>query len=304
MAVPRLRRSCLAVPGSSAKMLTKAAGLPADQVFLDLEDAVAPLEKNDATRQNIVDALNDQEWLARTKVVRVNDVGTRWCFRDITYIVERAGAALDCIMLPKAETAGDVQFVDRLLSQLELELGLTRRIGIEVQIESPLGLVNIEQIAQASNRIETLIFGPGDFAASVGMPQLTVGAAEPEYGGDQWHYVLWRILTTARAFGLQAIDGPYAQIHDPEGFRQIARRSQLLGFDGKWALHPSQIALCNEIYAPTRVEYERAVRILEAYDLATGDERLGAVMFEGEMIDEASRKMAQQVVARGRAIHA
>jgi citrate lyase subunit beta / citryl-CoA lyase len=296
----RLRRSCLAVPGSSPKMLAKAAGLPADQVFLDLEDAVAPLEKNDETRQHIVDALNDQSWLACTKVVRVNDVGTRWCFRDIAYVVEGAGAVLDCIMLPKAETAGDVQFVDRLLSQLEAELGLTRRIGIEVQIESPLGLVNIEQIARASDRIETLIFGPGDFAASVGMPQLTVGAAEPDYGGDQWHYVLWRILTTARAFGLQAIDGPYAQIRDPEGFRMIARRSQLLGFDGKWALHPDQIALCNEIYAPTPAEYERAVRILDAYELATAGDRLGAVMFEGEMIDEASRKMAQQVVARGR----
>jgi citrate lyase subunit beta / citryl-CoA lyase len=296
----RLRRSCLAVPGSSPKMLAKAAGLPADQVFLDLEDAVAPLEKNDATRQLIVDALNDQDWVARTKVVRVNDVGTRWCFRDIAYVVEGAGAVLDCIMLPKAETPGDVQFVDRLLSQLEAELGLTRRIGIEVQIESPLGLVNIEQIARASDRIETLIFGPGDFAASVGMPQLTVGAAEPDYGSDQWHYVLWRILTTARAFGLQAIDGPYAQIRDPEGFRMIARRSQLLGFDGKWALHPDQIALCNEIYAPTPAEYERAVRILDAYELATAGDRLGAVMFEGEMIDEASRKMAQQVVARGR----
>jgi citrate lyase subunit beta/citryl-CoA lyase len=300
VAVARLRRSCLAVPGSSTKMLAKAAGLPADQVFLDLEDAVAPLEKNDATRQNVVDALNDQQWLAATKVVRVNDASTRWCFRDIVYIVERAGASLDCIMLPKAETAGDVEFADRLLSQLESELGLTRRIGLEVQIESPLGLVNIESIAQASNRIETLIFGPGDFAASVGMPQLTVGATEPEYGSDQWHYVLWKILTTARAFGLQAIDGPYAQIRDPEGFRTVARRSQLLGFDGKWALHPDQIALCNEIYAPSPAEYERAVRILDAYELATGGDRLGAVMFEGEMIDEASRKMAQQVVARGR----
>ena len=297
----RLRRSCLAVPGSSEKMLAKAATLPADQVFLDLEDAVAPLEKTDATRQKIVDALNEQKWLATTKVVRVNDVGTRWCFRDIVYVVERAGAALDCIMLPKAESAGDVQFVDRLLSQLEAELGLTRRIGLEVQIESPLGLVNIEQIAQASSRIETLIFGPGDFAATVGMPQLSVGASEPEYGGDQWHYVLWRILTTARAFGLQAIDGPYAQIRDPDGFRTVARRSQLLGFDGKWALHPDQIASCNEIYAPTPAEYERAVRILDAYEAATGGDRLGAVMFEGEMIDEASRKMALQVAARGRA---
>jgi citrate lyase subunit beta / citryl-CoA lyase len=281
-------------------MLAKAAGLPADQVFLDLEDAVAPLEKNDATRRNVVDALNDQEWLATTKVVRVNDVSTRWCFRDIAYIVEHAGLSLDCIMLPKVESAGDVQFADRLLSQLEAELGLTRRIGLEVQIESPLGLVNIEQIAQASSRIETLIFGPGDFAASVGMPQLSVGATEPDYGGDQWHYVLWRILTTARAFGLQAIDGPYAQIRDPDGFRTVARRSQLLGFDGKWALHPDQIALCNEIFSPTPAEHERAVRILDAYELATRSDRRGAVVFEGEMIDEASRKMARQVVARAR----
>jgi citrate lyase subunit beta/citryl-CoA lyase len=282
-------------------MLAKAAGLAADQVFLDLEDAVAPLEKNDSTRQHVVDALNDQHWHAATRVVRVNDASTRWCFRDIVYIVERAGASLDCVMLPKVESAGDVHFADRLLSQLEADLGLGRRIGLEVQIESPLGLVNIETIAQASSRIETLIFGPGDFAASVGMPQLTVGAAEPEYGSDQWHYVLWRILTTARAFGLQAIDGPYAQIRDPEGFRTVARRSALLGFDGKWALHPDQIALCNEIFSPAPAAYERAVRILDAYEQATGGDRLGAVMFEGEMIDEASRKMAQQVVARGRA---
>jgi citrate lyase subunit beta / citryl-CoA lyase len=297
----RLRRSCLAVPGSNPKMLAKAALLPADMVFLDLEDAVAPLEKNDSTRQHVVDALNDQTWQAATKVVRVNDASTRWCFRDIVYIVERAAASLDCIMLPKVESAGDVQFADRLLSQLEAELGLARRIGIEVQIESPLGLVNIEKIAQASSRIETLIFGPGDFAASVGMPQLTVGATEPEYGSDQWHYVLWRILSTARAFGLQAIDGPYAQIRDADGFRTVARRSQLLGFDGKWALHPDQIELCNEIFSPAIAEYERAERILEAYARATGEDGRGAVVFEGEMIDEASRKMAEQVAARGRA---
>jgi citrate lyase subunit beta/citryl-CoA lyase len=281
-------------------MLVKAAGLPADQVFLDLEDAVAPLEKNDATRQNIVDALH-RPWSAATKVVRVNDASTQWCFRDISYIVERAGADLDCIMLPKAETAGDVHFVDRLLSQLERELGLERRIGLEVQIESPLGLVNVEAIAAASDRIETLIFGPGDFAASVGMPQLSVGAEEPDYGGDQWHYVLWRILTTARAFGLQAIDGPYAQIRDMQGFRTVASRARLLGFDGKWVLHPDQIAVCNELFSPAPDAYARAERMLEAYERATAGDRLGAVVFEGEMIDEASRKMALQVVARGRA---
>ena len=157
--------------------------------------------------------------------MRVNDASTRWCFRDIAYVVERAAAGLDCIILPKVETAGDVHFADRLLSQLELELGGSRRIGLEVQIESPRGLVNIESIAAASDRVETLIFGPGDFAASAGMPQLSVGAAEPEYGGDQWHYVLSRILTTARAFGLQAIDGPYAA--DPRSRGIPGRRATL-----------------------------------------------------------------------------
>jgi citrate lyase subunit beta / citryl-CoA lyase len=299
--VTRLRRSCLAVPASSPRMLAKAVTLAADEVFVDLEDAVAPREKTDETRQHVVDALRGPEWRASTRAVRVNDVGTRWCFRDITYVVERAGDALDCIILPKVETAGDVHFADRLLSQLEMELGLRRRIGLEVQIESPRGMVEIETIAAASDRIETLIFGPGDFAAGVGMPQLTVGAAEPEYGGDQWHYVLWRILTTARAFGLQAIDGPYAQIRDLDGFRVLARRSSLLGFDGKWVVHPDQIEPCNEIFSPSPAAYERAERILDAYSRATGDDGRGAVIFEGEMIDEASRKMAEQVAARGRA---
>jgi citrate lyase subunit beta/citryl-CoA lyase len=233
--------------------------------------------------------------------VRVNDVRTQWCFRDISYIVERAGNELDCIMLPKVEAAADVHFADHLLSQLEMQLALPRRIGLEIQIEGPRGLMEIASIAAASPRIETLIFGPGDFAASIGMPQLSVGAVEPDYGGDQWHYVLWRLLVAARSFGLQAIDGPYAQIRDPDGFRVVANRSRALGFDGKWALHPDQVALCNEVYSPTQVEYERAERILAAYASATDDDRLGAVMFEGEMIDEASRKMAEQVSQRGRA---
>ena len=300
-AAGRLRRSCLAVPGSSEKMLAKAATLPADQVFLDLEDAVAPLEKNDNTRSLVARALREQEWRAATKVVRVNAVSTPWCFRDIVGVVEGARDALDCIMLPKVETAGDVAFADRLLGQLETELGVARPIGLEIQIESPLGLMNVERIAAASPRVETLIFGPGDFAASTGMPQLTVGAVDPAYEGDVWHFVLWRILMAARAHGLQAIDGPYAQIRDPEGFLSVARRSRALGFDGKWALHPDQVELCNEVFSPPAEQFERAARILDAYEEATGGQRLGAVMFEGEMIDEASRKMAEQVVARGRA---
>lgn len=298
---PRLRRSCLAVPGSSEKMLAKAATLAADQVFIDLEDAVAPLEKNDATRRKVVDALREQDWCAPTKVVRVNAVNTPWCFRDLVRVVKGAGDALDCVMLPKVETPGDVHFADRLLTQLESELGRTRPVGLEVQIESPLGLVNVDAIAAASSRVETLIFGPGDFAASTGMPHLTVGAVDGAYGGDQWHFVLWRILIAARAHGLQAIDGPYAQIQDAEGFREVALRSRALGFDGKWALHPVQIELCNEVYSPSPQAFERASRILAAYADATEAQRLGAVMFEGEMIDEASRKMAEQVVARGTA---
>ncbi|MDX6513935.1 MAG: citrate lyase subunit beta / citryl-CoA lyase [Gaiellaceae bacterium] len=282
-------------------MLAKAAGLPADQVFLDLEDAVAPGAKTDESRENVVRALLDNEWVAATLVVRVNSVDTPWCHQDLVYVVERAGARLDCIMVPKVEDASHVQFVDHLLTQLEALHGLERRIGIEAQIETARGIVNIERIAAASDRLETLIFGPGDYAASIGVPQLTVGMIEPDYPGDQWHYVLSRIVTTARAFGLQAIDGPFSAIRDIDGFCESARRSRLLGFDGKWALHPDQIGPCNATYTPSQEQYERAERVLDAYRHFTEVEGLGAAMFEGEMIDEASRKMAEALAARGRA---
>ncbi|MGZ4401204.1 MAG: HpcH/HpaI aldolase/citrate lyase family protein [Gaiellaceae bacterium] len=298
---PRLRRSCLAVPGSSAKMLAKAAGLPADEVFLDLEDAVAPSLKNAATRDSVVAALRDQSWQAPTRVVRVNAVGTAWCLDDLLHVAGEAGAQLDCVMVPKVESAAQIHFVDGVLEHLEQKSRLGRRIGIEVQIESPRGLVEIERIAASSDRIETLIFGPGDYAAAAGMPQLSVGAIDDRYPGDHWHYVLSRILTTARAFGLQAIDGPYAAIRDDEGFREVARRSRFLGFDGKWALHPGQIESCNEIFSPTQAEFDRGIDMLEAYETATGVDGQGAVIFAGEMIDEASRKMALSVVERGRA---
>jgi citrate lyase subunit beta/citryl-CoA lyase len=282
-------------------MLAKAAGLSADQVFLDLEDAVAPALKTDETRMHVVRSLREQEWVARTRVVRVNAVGTPWCLDDLLVVVGGAGPMLDCIMVPKVESAAHVHFVSQVLDQLELKHRLERRIGLEIQIESPRGLVEIERIAQASSRIETLIFGPGDYAASVGVPQLSVGAIDADYPGDQWHYVLSRIVTTAHAFGLQAIDGPYAAIRDPDGYREVARRSRLLGFDGKWALHPDQIEICNDVYTPSAEEYDRAERILRAYAAATHGDKLGALMFEGEMIDEASRKMATSVAGRGRA---
>jgi citrate lyase subunit beta/citryl-CoA lyase len=296
----RIRRSCLAVPGSSAKMLAKAATLPADEVFVDLEDAVAPELKTDETRQTVVSALRG-DWSAPTRAVRVNAVGTPWCLDDLLAVVGGAGDVLDCVTVPKVESAAQIHFVAGVLDQLERKHGFERPIGIEVQIESPRGLVEIERIAAASQRIETLIFGPGDYAAAAGMPQLTVGAIDDSYPGDAWHYVLSRIVTTARAFGLQAIDGPYAAIRDLDGFREVARRSRLLGFDGKWALHPDQIGICNETYMPTQAEFDRAARILDAYRAATSEDGLGAAVFESEMIDEASRKMAVSVVDRGRA---
>jgi citrate lyase subunit beta/citryl-CoA lyase len=298
----RLRRSCLAVPGSNPKMVAKAATLPADMVFIDLEDAVAPLEKNDATRQHVVDALTGHEWTAPTRVVRVNDVSTVWCFRDILYVVEGAQDALDCLMIPKVQGPDQVAFVHHLLTQLEAELGMTKRIGLEVQIESARGAENLPAIADASDRIESIIFGPGDYAADLGIPQLSVGGIDDVYPGDQWHSILSRIVITARARGLQAIDGPYSVISDVEGFRTVAERSARLGCDGKWALHPTQIEILNEVYRPSQAQYERAEALLAAYRLATTEgERRGAVMWEGEMIDEASRKMAEQVAARGRA---
>jgi citrate lyase subunit beta/citryl-CoA lyase len=295
----RVRRSCLAVPGSSEKMLRKAVALPADQVFLDLEDAVAPASKNSDTRRLVIDALHQTGWHAATQVVRVNGVTTPWFLDDVLEIVGGAGDVLDCLMIPKVETAAQVHFVDQLLTQVERKCGFGRSIGLEIQIESPLGLMNIEQIAAASARIETLIFGPGDYAASAGVPQLTVGEIRPDYPGDAWHYVLSRIVTTARAFGLQAIDGPYAAIRDLDGFATVAVRSRALGFDGKWALHPDQISVCNETYAPAPEELERAKRILDAYERARVDEKQGAAVFENEMIDEASRKMALSVLERG-----
>jgi citrate lyase subunit beta/citryl-CoA lyase len=297
----RLRRSCLAVPGSSTKMLAKAAGLSADEVFLDLEDSVAPSEKSDASRENVVRALLENRWVASTLAIRVNAVSTPWCLRDLTFVLTRAGSRLDCVIIPKVEDRSQIHFVHHLLEQLEVDGKLDHHIGIEAQIETARGMVNVEQIAEASPRLESLIFGPGDYAASLGVPQLTVGKIEEEYPGDQWHYALSRIITTARAFGLQAVDGPFSAVRDLAGFRESARRSKLLGFDGKWAIHPDQITPCNETYTPDLAQYERAERILKAYRQATDVDRTGAVVFDGEMIDEASRKMAEALVFRGRA---
>ncbi|MDP9405147.1 MAG: CoA ester lyase [Actinomycetota bacterium] len=296
----RPRRSCLSVPGSSPKMLAKAPTLPADEVFCDLEDSVAPGEKP-AARRNVVDALRDNDWGDKTVVVRVNAVDTQWCAKDVIEVVEGAGEVIDCIMIPKVQSPGDVEFVDNLLRMLEDEHGLEHQIGIEAQIENGPGLTLIDDIAHASDRLETLIFGPGDMAAAMGMPSLTVGEMIPEYPGDYWHWIHMRILVAARTAGLQAIDGPYARIRDLDGYREVAKRTQILGYDGKWVLHPGQIDVANEVYAPSQAAYERAEDILEAYRQATDVDRSGAVMFGDEMIDEASRKMAEVTAMRGRA---
>jgi citrate lyase subunit beta / citryl-CoA lyase len=298
--VVRPRRSCLSVPGSSPKMLSKAPGLPADEVFMDLEDSVAPLAKEEA-RGNIIQALKEGDWTGKTVVVRVNGVYTKWCYRDVIDIVESAGQFVDCVMIPKVEHPTDVAFVAELLRQIEETIGLEKRIGLEVQIETATGVTNIDAIAAASDRTETLIFGPADMSASLGLPALTAGLPMPNYPGDHWHHILSRILVAARHAGLQAIDGPYLVIKDLEGFREMALRARALGYDGKWALHPGQIDVLNEVFAPTQEEYDKAEAILEAYRHATGVELKGAVMFGFEMIDEASRKMAEQLAARGRA---
>ena len=299
----RPRRSCLAVPGSNPRFLEKAKGLDADQVFLDLEDSVAPIAKPDA-RGTVVAALNSGGWGDKTRVVRVNDWTTEWTYRDVIEVVEGAGANLDCIMLPKVQTAEQVVVLDVLLTQIEKTVGLeVGRIGIEAQIENALGLINVDAIAAASDRVETIIFGPADFMASINMKSLFVGEQPPGYDvGDAYHYNLMRILMAARAYDRQAIDGPYLQIRDADGFKRVAERSAALGFDGKWVLHPDQIAAANTVYSPLQSDYDHAENILDAYDHYTSAEggAKGAVMLGDEMIDEASRKMALVVSAKGR----
>ena len=296
----RARRSCLSVPGSSPKMLGKAPTLPADLVFMDLEDSVAPLAKDEA-RGNVIDALKNNDWGNKIVVVRINSIDTQWAADDLKTVVEAAGSYLDCVMVPKVQYAHEIHFVDHMLRMIETNFGLEKRIGIEAQIETATGLENINEIAHASDRIETLIFGPADMSASLGLPTVTAGLPMPGYPGDHWHWVLERILVAARDAGLQAIDGPYLLIKDLDGFREMSMRARALGYDGKWALHPGQIDVLNEVFTPTQEEYDKAEALLEAYKHATDIEVRGAVMFGNEMIDEASRKMAVQFAERGRA---
>ncbi len=268
-------------------------------IFLDLEDAVAPSAKGEA-RERVVAALNRYAFQSKVRGVRVNDVTTRWCGDDIRHVVEGAGERLDCLVVPKVEDQDQVHFVHHLLNQLEAKLGLKRRIGLELQIETARGLENVPRIAAASDRAETLIFGPVDLAADLRLPSLRSGDLREDYPGDFWHHFHATLLVAARAHGLQAIDGPYVQVRDLDGLRRFAARSAALGYDGKWALNPAQVEVLNEVYAPSPADFRRALEIVAAYRQAT-DDASGAVMLGDEMIDEASRKLAQVMVERGRA---
>jgi citrate lyase subunit beta / citryl-CoA lyase len=295
------RRSCLSVPGSSEKFLAKGPTINADMTFLDLEDAVAPLEKVDA-RAKVVDAIKNLDWGDRVLCVRVNAWDTEWTYGDVIEVVGNAGTRLDEVMLPKVNTAAEVVALDLLLTQVEKNSGLpVGHIGIEAQIETARGLINVEEICAASPRLETIILGPVDFSASMEMPSLAGGLQIPDYPGDYFHYVFMKILMAGRANGLQVIDGPYVKVRDSEGFRDYSTRTQILGFDGKWALHPDQVEILNELFTGTQEQFDKAWDVLDAYEQATTTgERKGAVMFGDEMIDEASRKVAVKLVARGK----
>ncbi len=314
---PRVNRSQLAVPGSSRKFIEKAASLAADIIMFDLEDAVAPDEKEQA-RRNVIKAINDLDWGERTLSVRINGLDTPFMYRDVIEVAEQAGDRLDLMMVPKTGTASDVYAVDVLLTQIEWAKHRTRRIGLELMIESALGMRNIDAVAAASARTESLHFGSGDFAASIGARTLSIGGPHPgyrvladadetgaraAYWNDMWHYPLMRMIVAARAHGLRPIDGPFADFRDEDGFRSASTSSAVLGCEGKWVIHPSQIELANAIYTPSEEEEARARRILAAMEDAQVS-GAGAVTLDGRMIDVASVRQAEAIVRKADALAA
>lgn len=298
----RLQRSELAVPGSQPGMFPKALEGEADYVFLDLEDAVAPADKEQA-RRNVIAALLEHDWRARGKTicVRINGIDTHYMYRDVVDVVEQAGHLLDTILIPKVGVPADVYLVDALLTQIEAAKGISHRIGIDVLIETALGMANVEAIGQSSPRLEAMHFGVADFAASCRARTVSIGGLNPDYPGDQWHAALSRLVVACRAYGLRAIDGPFGDFKDPDGYRAAARRGAALGIEGKWAIHPSQIALANEVFTPPPAEVDRARRILSALDDAAREGR-GAAQLDGRMIDAASARMAKNIVDMAAAI--
>ena len=293
------RRSCLSTPGSSERFLAKAPVSVADFSFLDLEDSVAPSEKVDA-REKVVRAIRDLRWDDRVLCVRVNGWESPWTYGDVLEVVGHAGERLDEVMLPKVRRASDVVALDLLLSQVEVNVGLpSGHIGIEAQIETAEGLINVEEICGASPRLESIVFGPADFAASIGMPVTTIDDTIHDGPSNPFSYAFAKILVAGRAHGLHVIDGPYLKVRDLEGLKRAASISASYGFDGKWALTPDQAIILNDLYSPSQELFDKSHDILDAYRVATDEASSGAVMFGDEMIDEASAKIAQSFVARG-----
>ena len=299
---PRLQRSELAVPGSNPGMFEKAAKSDADYIFLDCEDAVVPDDKEQA-RKNIIEGLNDIDWGNKTMSVRINGLDTHYMYRDVVDVVEQAGDRLDTILIPKVGVAADVYMVDALLTQIETARGFTNRIGIEALIEITLGMANVDAIATSSPRMEAMHFGVADYAASCRARTTNIGGLNPDYPGDQWHHGLSRMLVACRAYGLRAIDGPFGDFNDPDGYLDAARRGAAMGYEGKWAIHPSQIDLAHEVFSPPAAEVERAHRILAALEEAAAQGK-GAAQLDGRMIDAASARMAENVVNTDAAIQA
>jgi malyl-CoA/(S)-citramalyl-CoA lyase len=314
-APPRLNRSELAVPGSQPQFFEKAAKGPADIVFLDLEDAVAPDEKEKA-RRNVIQALNEVDWRGKTLSLRINGLDTHYMYRDVVDVLEQAPGKLDLIMIPKVGTASDVYALDMLVTQIETAKGAKKRVGFELIIETALGMQNVHEIAAASKRIESLHFGVADYAASTRARTTNIGGANPDYAiltdkdeqgrrethwGDMWHYALARMVVAARANGIRPIDGPFGDFSDAEGYKAAARRAAALGCEGKWAIHPSQVALANEMFTPSEKEIERARRILAAMEQAKREGR-GAVALDGRLLDIASIRQAEVLVRKAEAI--
>ena len=292
----RLQRSELAVPGSSPEMFEKALNSKADYIFLDLEDAVSPMDKVSA-RQNVIKALKDIDWREKGKTisVRINSPDTHYMYRDLVDIVEEVGERLDTILLPKAGTASDVYMIDCLLTQIETNKKFKNRIGIECLIETALGMSNIKEIAKSSERLEALHFGVADYAASLRARTVVIGGLNPDYPGDQWHHGLSQLVMTCRAYGLRAIDGPFGDFNDQDAYIEAAKRGAAIGIEGKWAIHPSQIELANKVFSPPSSEVTKAKRILEELDKAAKAGK-GAAQLDGRMIDAASARMAENIV--------
>lgn len=304
----RLQRSELAVPSSNPTMIDKAADSAADYVFLDLEDAVAPPEKEQA-RENCIQALNDIDWAAKGKTVsvRINGLDTHYMYRDVVDVMEQAGDRLHTILVPKVGVPADLYMVEAMVNQIEMAKGYRSKVMLEALIETALGMANVEAIAQSAtqpgSRLEAMHFGVADFAASMRARTVNIGGLNPDYPGDQWHAAIARMTTACRAFGLRAVDGPFGDFSDPEGYKAGARRAAALGCEGKWAIHPSQVALANEVFSPTEAEVTKARRIIAELKAAEAAGK-GAASLDGKMIDAASERMAKNVLVIAEAIAA